>query len=268
MGRAPRRRLAGRTIVVTRTRAQARPFATLLRRHGAHVIEAPAIVLRPPRSWAPVDRALSRLRNFDLVVFTSVNGVKRFLERLLRRRGDIQDLKGAVIVAIGPATRAALRDRGLRVAALPEEYRAEGVIRALSGRGLRGARVLIPRAAVARDMLVRALRRRGARVEVAPVYRTVASAAGLPAVRKALRQGRVDLVTFASSSTVEQFVRRFRSPADRLRLRRVPAAVIGPITAATARRCGFKIAVQPREYTIPALAAAIARRLGRRAVVD
>jgi uroporphyrinogen III methyltransferase/synthase len=133
---------------------------------------------------------------------------------------------------------------------------------------VRGARVLIPRAAAARDVLVRELRRHGARVQVVPVYRTVASSAGWPAIREALRGGRLDLVTFASSSTVEHFVRRFRSAADRRRLRRVPAAVIGPITAATARRHGFTIAVEPREFTIPALAKAIARRLGSGAVVD
>jgi uroporphyrinogen III methyltransferase/synthase len=207
------------------------------------------------------------------VVFTSVNGVQRFLGRLLRRRGTVQALGRALIVAIGPATRAALRRRGLRVAALPEAYRAEGLARLLARRGLlrrplRGARVLIPRAAAARDVLVRALRRRGARVRVVPVYRTVASAAGMRRVRRALRRGSIDLVTFASSSTVEHFIRRFRDRTDRLRLRRVPAAVIGPITAATARRCGFRIAVQPRAFTIPDLAAAIARRVGGRAVVD
>jgi len=273
MGRAPRRPLVGRTIVVTRARAQATAFSSLLRRQGARVIEAPAIVLRPPRTWVPVDRALGRLAEFDVVVFTSVNGVERFFARLDRRRGRAGDLHRSVIVAIGPATRAALRQRGLRVAALPEEYRAEGLVRLLSRRGLlrlglEGARVLIPRAEVARDVLVRALRRRGASVVVVPVYRAAPSAEGMPAVRAALRGGRLDLVTFASSSTVEHFVRGFKSRADRRLLGRVPAAVIGPITAATARRCGFRIAVQPRAYTIPALAAAIARRLRRGAVVD
>jgi uroporphyrinogen III methyltransferase / synthase len=271
MRRAPRRPLAGRTIVVTRARAQAGAFSSLLRRQGARVIEAPAIVLRPPRTWAPVDRAIRRLATFDVVVFTSVNGVQRFFARFERRRGRALDLRRSVIVAIGPATRAALRRRRLRVAALPEEYRAEGVVHLLSRllrRRLEGARILIPRAAVARDVLVRALRRRGAVVVVVPVYRAMRTTAGMPAVRSALRRGRLDLVTFASSSTVEHFVRRFTSRADRRLLLRVPAAVIGPITAATARRSGFRIAVQPRAYTIPALATAIARRLRRSAVVD
>jgi uroporphyrinogen III methyltransferase/synthase len=261
-----RRPLAGRTIVVTRASDQAAAFSALLREAGARVIEAPAIALRPPRTWAPVDRALARLDSYGILIFTSVNGVRRFFERMRVRRVDLRALHGRELVAIGPATAAALEERGLRVAVVPEEFRAEGLVGALARHDLRGARILVPRAAVARDVLVRELGRRGARVEVAPVYRTVASAEGLAEVRAALRAGRIDLVTFASSSTVENFALRF-APADRRRLCRVPAAVIGPITAATARRHGFRVAVQPRDYTIPALAAAIIRRL-RHAVVD
>jgi uroporphyrinogen III methyltransferase/synthase len=143
---------------------------------------------------------------------------------------------------------------------VPEEYRAEGVIRALdrlAGRGgIRGARVLIPRAAVARDLLPRALAARGARVEVAPVYRTRPSREGAGAAAAALRRGEVDLITFTSSSTVTGFARKFR---DRRLLRGRAAAVIGPITAATARRHGFRVRVMPRDYTLPALGEAIVR---------
>jgi uroporphyrinogen III methyltransferase/synthase len=126
--------------------------------------------------------------------------------------------------------------------------------------------VLIPRAAVARDVLVRALRRRGARVEIAPVYRTVAVRTGLAQVRAALRSGRLDLLTFASSSAVEAFASRFGA-ADRRRLLRVPAAALGPVTARTARQRGFKVTVRPADATIPALAEAIVRHL-RRAVIN
>lgn len=244
-----------------------------LRAGGATVLEAPAIVIRPPRSRRPLDRAIARLEEYRFVVFTSVNGVAAFFDRLRARRRPVSVLSGARIFAIGPATAAALRRKGVRVAAVPEEYRAEGVARLLAGRQVRGARILIPRAAQARDLLVRALARRGARVDVVAVYRTVPSRQGMAQVRAALRKGRLDLVTFASSSTVDHFVRKFRSPADRRRLRQIPAAVIGPITAATARRHGFRVVVQPRAYTIPALAAAIAAHLrtrtgARRRVVD
>ncbi len=257
-----RRPLTGRTIVVTRAREQAAAFAGLLRDAGARVLEAPAITLAAPRSWAPVDRALRRLDRYLYLIFTSVNGVARFFERLASRRIDARDLKGMEVVAIGPATAAALEARGLRVAAVPEEFRAEGLVNALARKRLDGAEVLIPRAAVARDLLVRALRARGARVDVVPVYRTLPSRLGIREVAAALRAGEVDLVTFTSSSTVTHFVRGFRAPALARRLRRVPAAVIGPITARTARREGFRVAVMPREYTIPALAEAIVRRFG------
>jgi uroporphyrinogen III methyltransferase/synthase len=256
--RAPRP-LAGRTIVVTRSREQAGDFAALLRAAGAEVLAAPAIRLVPPRSFRALDRALDRVGDYRILIFTSVNGVTRVLDRMRVRGVDRRALRRLDIVAIGPATAAALEARGLRVSGMPDDFRAEGLVALLGGRDLRGVRVLLPRAAVARDLLVRGLRRRGARVDVVTAYRTVPSSEGLAAVRTALRAGRIDLLTFASSSTAAHFTARF-APADRRRLRRVPAGVIGPITAATARRLGFRIAVQPRVYTIPALAAAIVRR--------
>ncbi|HUD72015.1 MAG TPA: uroporphyrinogen-III synthase [Dongiaceae bacterium] len=267
--------LAGRTIVVTRARPQAAAFSALLRRSGARVLEAPAIAFRPPRSWKPIDRALARFDTVDLLILTSVNGVERFLARARARGVGLRELRRPRVVAIGPATAKALRARGFRAVAVPEEFRAEGIVARLAGRGLRGASVLVPRAAVARDHLAIALGRRGARVTVAPVYRTVPARAGRRAVVAALRAGRIDLLTFASSSTVEHFLAGF-APADRRRLRGVPAAVIGPITAATARRHRLAVVVAPQRYTIPALAAAIARhfrarpapRFTRRAVVD
>jgi uroporphyrinogen III methyltransferase / synthase len=262
----PRRRpLAGRTIVVTRARAQAAVFTAQLRKEGARVIVAPAIEFRPPRSWRRADRAIGRLSTYQMVVFTSVNAVARFAARLRRKGIGLGVLRHAEVVAIGPATAAALGKEGLRVAALPDRFRAEGLVKALGRRRVEGMRILLPRAAVARDLLVDALRRRGARVDVAPVYRTVAVRTGLAQVGEALRSGRLDLITFASSSAVEAFADRFGA-ADRRRLRRVPVGVLGPITARTARSRGFRVAVRPAAATIPALAAAIVRLF--RTVVD
>ncbi|OLC56575.1 MAG: uroporphyrinogen-III C-methyltransferase [Acidobacteria bacterium 13_1_40CM_4_69_4] len=254
-----RRPLLGRTIVVTRPRDQAASLVEALREQGARVLMAPAIALRPPRSWAALDRALGRLDVYDVLIFTSVNGVARFFARLREKTIDVRDLKGMVVIAIGPATAAAVEERGLRVAAVPERYLAEGIIETLKARNLRGARILIPRAEVARDVLPRRLRRWGATAEVAPVYRAVASRAGVAEIRRALRQGGLDLITFTSSSTVTSFVRMFRRGGDAKLLRKVPVAAIGPITAATARREGFPLAVMPRAYTVPDLARAIVR---------
>ncbi len=255
-----RRPLSGRTFVVTRPRDQAASFTSLLEERGARVLESPAIALGPPRSWTALDRALGRISEYRILIFTSANGVAGFFARLAARRVDLRALHGIDVIAIGPGTAAALEARGLRVAAVPEEFWAEGIVAVLGGRDLRGVRVLLPRAEVARDLLVRALRRRGARVDATPVYRAVGTREGVEEVRRALRRGEIDLLTFASSSTVTHFVRKFRRPAEARRLRRVPAAVIGPITAATARRHGFRVAVMPRDYTIPALAEAIERR--------
>jgi uroporphyrinogen III methyltransferase/synthase len=270
-GRLPRsksRPLAGRTIAVTRAAAQAGELSRRLRALGALVIEAPAIAFAPPRSWRACDRALARLDRFDLVLLTSVNGVERFLRRARSRRVARERLRTVPVLAIGPATAAAARRGGLRVAAVPERFRAEGLAallrrRGLPGRagGMRGAKVLLPRAAAARDVVVVALRRLGAGVAVVPVYRTIPARRGRAAVLRALRAGRLDLVTFASSATARHFTGGF-GRADRRRLRRVPAAVIGPVTAAEARRLGFRVAAMPRRAAIPDLARAIAKSLG------
>ncbi len=253
--------LHGRTIVVTRPRDQAGPFVEELRERGARVLLAPAIELRPPRSLAPLDRAIRRLTSYDSIIFTSVNGVARFFARLLETRRDIRDLKGIGILAIGPATAAAVETRGLRVEAVPEDYRAEGIVELMKKRRLRGARILVPRAAVARDLLITELRRWGAVVDVVSVYRTAPSRAGAAEVRAALRRGRLDLITFTSSSTVTSFARLFRGRTEARLIRKIPIAAIGPITAATARRERFRVAVVPRVSTVPDLTRAVVRYL-------
>jgi uroporphyrinogen III methyltransferase/synthase len=255
-GRLP---LRGRTIVVTRPRDQAGPFVEALREQGARVIVAPAIALHPPRSMALLDRSLARIATYNYLVFTSVNGVTRFFTRFLETGRDIRDLRGIEVVTIGPATAAAVEERGLKVAAVPAEHRAEGIVALMGRRKIEGARVLIPRAALARDVLVNELRRLGALVDVVPVYRTARSREGAGEIRDALRRGALDLITFTSSSTVSSFARLFRK-RDRARgLRKVPVAAIGPITAATARSEGFRVALMPRAYTVPDLTRAIVR---------
>ena len=272
------RPLRGRTIVVTRATEQAGDLARRLRRSGARVLEAPAIAFAPPRSWGAADRALERIDRFDLLLFTSVNGVARFLERA-RRRAAARPARRLPVVAIGPATAAAARRGGLVVVAVPRQFRAEGIVRLLprlarlrraaatprgtvAPRPSRGVRILMPRAQSGRDLVPRALRERGIRVIVIPVYRTVPSRRGRAPVVRALRTGRIDLVSFASSATARHFTAGFTA-SDRRRLRRVPAAAIGPITAEETRRLGFRVAAMPERATIPDFARAIARALGR-----
>jgi len=250
--------LDGRTVVVTRAAEQAPRFIELLREAGARVIEAPAIVIAPPASWAPLDAALAEVSRFTWVVFTSVNGVS-MVDRRLRDLGLAWSaLAGARIAAIGPATAAALEGHGLRVAIVPDEYRAEGLVDRLRGVVGEGDRILLPRAAETRDVLVIELQRFGADVTEVPAYETRAASTGADTLRAALARSGVDVVTFTSSSTARNFARLFSDDERRSWFADVTVASIGPVTAATAAQYGLVTSVMPSEYTIPALARAIA----------
>jgi uroporphyrinogen III methyltransferase/synthase len=246
--------LFGRRIVITRAAGDAADFARELRALGAEAIEFPAIETRPPASYAALDRAIGRLDKFDWIIFTSARGVESFVARLRTLGRDIREMGAVSICAIGPATAQRVRDHALRVAAMPAEYRAEAIIPAIGARRIRGARILIPRAQVAREVLPRELRKMGARtVEVAPAYRTVKPrGAQVEWMRELARAGAIDLVVFTSSSTVTNFSEMVGAAAKGLR-----AAVIGPITGETARKRGFEVVVRPGDYTVPALIAAI-----------
>lgn len=249
--------LFGRTILVTRTRTQASRLVSALAGLGARAIECPTIEITPPESWSAADAALARIRAFERIVFTSPNGVKSFMERLVSQGLDSRALATASLAVMGPGTGAALRAHGLRPDLTPGEYVAESLAEALIKEGVKGQEVLIPRAQEAREVLPERLARAGARVTVAPVYRTVMPA-GLPqAACEALKSGQADLVTFTSSSTAANFVELVRG-LDAGWLANVRAAVIGPITEKTAVQSGLGVAVRAAEYTIDGLVAAIA----------
>jgi uroporphyrinogen III methyltransferase/synthase len=252
--------LFGRRIVITRATSNAAKLARRLRELGADAIEFPTIETVRPESYALIDDAINRLDSFDWVVFTSATGVDAFADRLRARGRDIRELGKAAIAAIGPATAARLWKYALKVAAIPPEYRAEALIGAIGVERIAGARILIPRAAVAREMLPVQLRERGAaQVMVAPVYRTVRPArANTPRIRELLASGSIDLVTFTSSSTVTNF-RELVGEIPQV----LQAAVIGPITADTARDAGFEVVVSPTEYTVDALVDAIVKHFER-----
>ena len=266
----PRRRrtqpLRGRRIVITRRREQAGGLREALRRRGATVVELPTIALAPPRSWQPLDRALHRLADYDWLVFTSANGVDFFFSRLRKLGKDRRALKGTPVAAIGPATAAALRKRGVRVALVPNEYRAEGLLRALKMERWRGKRVLLARAERAREVLPRELRRRGARVDVVAAYRTVLPPRSHEKAARIFGRRRPDAITFTSSSTVRNFFALLGRRRARRALAGVAVVTIGPVTSRTARQLGLRVAVEARPYTIPALVRAMEHyfRKGRR----
>jgi uroporphyrinogen III methyltransferase/synthase len=254
-----RRPLSGRRIVVTRALAQAGELSRELEALGAEVFEFPTIEIRPPEDFGPLDGAIRDLDYFDWIVFTSVNGVEAFVERLDRQGLDLRAVpRGARIAAIGPATARRVEEAGLRVDVTPEEYRAEALIEALAHGSLAGKRVLIPRARVAREILPEKLRESGAEVVVPPAYESVPSGEGRERLRELLENGGVDCVTFTASSTVENFVRAFGEEEEAVRLlSETSVACIGPITAETARKYGIVVDVEAGEYTIAGLVDAV-----------
>ncbi len=253
-----RRPLFGRRVVVTRARAQAGELSVELERLGAEVFEFPTIEIRPPEDFGPLDGAIRDLDSFDWIVFTSVNGVEAFVERLKYHGLDLRAVpRRAKVAAIGPATARRVEEAGLRVDVTPEEYRAEALISALAEASLVGKKVLIPRANVAREILPEKLREAGAEVTVPPAYESAPSDEGSERLRGLLESGEVDCVTFTASSTVENFVRAFGGEETGRLLSRVWVACIGPITAETARKYGIEIDAEADEYTIPGLVDAV-----------
>jgi uroporphyrinogen III methyltransferase/synthase len=249
--------LFGQKIVITRAREQAGTLAGLLHSLGAEVMELPAISIQPASEHAPLDSAIANLRNYDWLIFTSANGVRFFLDRLDASSSDLRTIRGR-ICAIGPATREALEKFHLKVDVMAEQYIAEGLLDALAGYDLKGATVLIARAAVARDLLPNELARRGARVDVVEAYRTVAPPDLAQHAADVLARG-PGWITFTSSSTVQNLVDAIGSEA----LRNVRTASIGPVTSATLRKYGIPVGVEASAYTVPGLVEAIASAVVR-----
>lgn len=261
--------LKGRTVVITRALAQASEFAAELENYGARVVACPTIEIVAPESFAPLDEAIEHLYGYDWIVFTSTNGVDFFMRRLEARGHDASELDEVRVCAIGSATAERLRDASVHVDVVPGEFKAEGVFDALAnylgGRErLASLNFLIPRAAVARDYLPRALEEAGARADVVAAYRTVPPRTTDRArVEALLVGGGVDCVTFTSSSTVANFAQLFdtRDLAPVLAGARV--ACIGDVTAQTAADYGLRPDIVPREHTTRALARAVAEYFSR-----
>jgi len=252
-----RRPLFGKNIVVTRAREQASEFAEMLDKKGAHVLQFPSIEIVPPSSWEPLDRAIRELESYHWVIFTSINGVSYFLERLRHQGRDIRDLKGIKICAIGPRTAEGIEKLGVRVDFVPSEYRAEAIIEGLKEKDLTGKRLLLPRAREAREILPEKLSALGAVVDVVEAYQAVRPDGKREEIRAMLKEGTIHMVTFASSSTVRNFLEMFESGEGARLLRKIPVACIGPITEGTAREKGLTPAVVPKEYTLGAMTEAI-----------
>ncbi len=247
--------LFGRRIVVTRAKGQAEALSARLHALGADVVELPTIEIRPAADYAPLDRAIAELACYDWLIFTSANGVRFFLDRLDRSGADLRALR-ARICAIGPATRAAVEALHLKVDLMGKEYVAEGLLDAFAAHDLAGKRVLLPRAAVARDLVPSELTRRGARVHVVEAYRAVIPENAAERARRIFSAARrPDCITFTSSSTVQNFV----AAAGAESLAGVRVVTIGPVTSATARSLGIEVHAEAQPYTIDGLVGTLLR---------
>jgi uroporphyrinogen III methyltransferase/synthase len=245
--------LFGRRIVNTRPKGQADALSFRLKALGADVIEMPTIEIASAADYGPLDRAIGQLAAYDWLIFTSANGVRSFVERLDASAADLRALR-AKICAIGPATRAAIEALHLKVDLMGREYVAEGLIEAFSAYDLAARRVLLPRAAVARDLVPVELARRGAQVDVVEAYRTVTPENAAAQAARVFGGGRKpDCITFTSSSTVQNFVAAAGAEA----LAGVKVASIGPVTTATARRLGIAADAEARTFTVDGLVEAV-----------
>ncbi|HEV3130242.1 MAG TPA: uroporphyrinogen-III C-methyltransferase [Solirubrobacteraceae bacterium] len=240
--------LAGLSVAVTRARAQASSLVARLRSLGAAVLEAPAIRIEP------IDGPVPDLEPYDLVCLTSPNGVRFLFDRLAAVGRDARALGAAWVAAIGPGTAAALRQYGVIADVVPEEFTAEGLLEALTDQPVE--RVLVARAAEARDVLVNTLRDRGAEVDVLPLYETVAEP--LSAEQRAAA-GQADYVTFTSSSTVKFFLQSTGGQPPQGRI-----VSIGPITSATLREHGLEPHVEASRHDIDGVVQALLDDVARR----
>jgi uroporphyrinogen III methyltransferase / synthase len=257
--REPSHPLAGRRIVVTRARSQASSLARRLKELGGEVIEFPTIEIQPPESYAALDEAIREIHAYDWLIFTSVNGVEQFFNRSKLLDKSPTRLEGIEIAAIGPETASAVEAAGLRCRLVPKQYQAEGLLELLTPEQVHGKRVLLPRAAQAREILPETLREWGAQVDVIEAYRTVIPASDVSGLMYSIQKREIDMVTFTSSSTVTNFVRLLEGQRLADSLRSTAIACIGPITQKTVEELGGHADVVAEEFTILGLVQAIVK---------
>ena len=260
--------LEGWRILVSRARPQAGALTEGLRALGAEVYEIPFIEIRPPRSFKSLDESLKLVAEYEWLILTSVNGVHAMFDRMALLNIPRRSLAHLNIAAIGPATRAAIEREGLKVGVTPKEYVAEAIVESLCDK-VRGKRVLLCRARIARDVIPRELRQMGAFLDVVEAYETVIPQSSRIELRAVLRdpRRRPHVITFTSSSTVNNYVALLgiRSGQSQL-VEGVLNASIGPVTSDTLRHFQLSVDVQAAEYTIPGLIAAMVRRAGATAL--
>ncbi len=247
------RPLFGKRIVVTRTRTQASGLSSALRDLGGDVLEIPTIRIEPPVNLLEFGQLVQDSHGYDWIVFTSPNGVDAFFQMFFKLYSDIREIGGARIAAIGPATAARLKEYHLKVDLQPKEYVAEGVIKAFEAESsVENLRFLLVHPEQARDVIATGLSKLGAIVDEAIAYRTVPETGDVSGARARFENEGAELITFTSSSTVENFLAlKLPLPAG------MKTASIGPVTSKTMREHGLKVDIEAAQFDIPGLLNAI-----------
>lgn len=248
--------LFGKRVLVTRTRRQASKLSEKIEGLGGEAIEYPTIKIVENEDHTDIDKAIGQIEQYKWIIFTSVNGVRFFFDRMQKLSFDIRLLKNAKLCAIGPATAKELSDKGFVIDSIPEEYRAESIIDDLKEKIEVGDKILLPRADIARKVLEEELIKLGADVDNIHVYKTIVPKQESRELINLFKDKKIDIVTFTSSSTVKNFCKILGTKNLEL-LKGVTVAAIGPITAETAREIGVKIDIEAEEYTIDGLVDAI-----------
>lgn len=252
-----RKPLFGKRILITRSRSQASVLSEKVEELGAEPWESPTIEIVEPEDFAPMDSAIGEIETYDWLILTSVNGVQSFMNRMRHLRADIRRLSNTKIVAIGPKTREEIEKHGTFCEFMPEEFVAEAIIEIFKSQDIKGKRVLLPRADIARKILPETLHAMGAVVNEVTAYRTIDGSGDADDLIKMLEEKKIHILTFTSSSTVKNFVRKLGTGNIQTLTDGVIVACIGPITSGTAKELGLKVNVEATEYTIDGLVQAI-----------
>ncbi len=254
-----RRSLQGQKVLVTRPKEQASLLSELLRGEGAEPIECSLITLAPPEDITPVDQAIDQLENYDWVIFTSVNGVRFFFDRLKSRNINMERNRSIKTAAVGPATKGALEKQGWKIHFMPSRYLTEEIAAEIGE--IAGQRILLPRADLARKELARALEAKGALVEEVTIYRTLPNSSVEKKIQEALKKGEFDWITFTSASAVRNFADLLRGEDVVCQSqvthypypKNIKVACIGPITEKACKEEGIPVQTVAKEHTIEGL---------------
>ncbi|MBI5206748.1 MAG: uroporphyrinogen-III C-methyltransferase [Candidatus Firestonebacteria bacterium] len=251
--------LFGKKIIITRAKDQSAEFTELLENEGAEVIEFPTIEIVPVSDYSKLDEAIENISRYNWLIFTSVNGVKYFFDRLKNKEKDIRIISNIKICAIGPKTGEEIEKKGLKIDYLPEEYKAEGIITEFEKLNIKNLKILIPRAEEAREILPIRLAELGAEVHVIPVYKNILPIIDINDILEELKNKMIDIITFTSSSTINNFIEIFAQKNIKIveLLKNCKVACIGPITKETAFKSGIQVDIVPKKYTISDLVFAI-----------